>query len=112
MAQPTSPFVLSVLAVGVLVGDASAASIDHTAVACVVAEQFPRFEARLIPADAIGRARVFFRSEGDGQCFTLTIRAAGLPTYSVNGDWGGSAGYTFSLSPQQPTQASRPCPAQ
>ena len=313
MAHPRSLFVLSVLALGGLVGHATAASIDHTAIGCVVAEQFPRFDARLTPADAIGRARVFFRSDGgpawyavqmkqegdrftaalpkpkkslrkfnyyvevadkslatsrteeyttdvvsgkggcskgmmgaamsvasvlleapagaavipvgfssagvvaagstataaggtaavssgggglgtgaivvgtgvlaaagaagayvalkdeapaevsgqvfatfdvnpsgpvgyrnpvvgatvsssldsvttttDGegrfrlvtqtprknnQCFTLTIRGAGLPTYSVNGDWGGSAGYTFSLTPQAPSQASRPCPA-
>ena len=77
MAQPRSLFVLSVLAVGGLVGNASAASIDHKAVGCVVAEQFPRFEARFVPADAIGRARVFFRSEGAPAWYAVQMKPQG-----------------------------------
>ena len=41
-----------------------------------------------------------------GECrdYTITITAAGLPTYSVRGNWGSGvvAGQTFSLSPPGP----------
>ena len=54
---------LAVLAVAS--GSAVAASIDHSAVGCVVPDRFPRFEARVTPADAAARARVLFRAGGD-----------------------------------------------
>ena len=37
--------------------------IDHSAVACMVADHFPKLEARFGDPDAIGRARVQFRGE-------------------------------------------------
>jgi hypothetical protein len=37
--------------------------IDHSAVACMVADKFPKLEARFGDPDAIGRARVQFRGE-------------------------------------------------
>jgi hypothetical protein len=56
------PLVLSSLAIS----DALAQTpvIDHQEVACVVAEKFPLFSARLDPAESIARVRVHFRAEG------------------------------------------------
>jgi hypothetical protein len=53
------------------------AEIDHKPVACVVAEQFPRLEARLTPADGIGRARVFFRAEGGPAWYAVAMKREG-----------------------------------
>lgn len=36
-------------------------NIDHQPVACAVAEEFPRLEARLAPADAVAAARIVFQ---------------------------------------------------
>ena len=38
-------------------------TVEHAAVGCVVAERFPRFEARINPADGVGRALVHFRTD-------------------------------------------------
>ena len=54
-----------------------AATIEHKAVGCVVAEEHPRFEARLTPADAVGRARVFFRGEGASAWYAVPMTPAG-----------------------------------
>jgi hypothetical protein len=52
--------------------------VTHQPVSCVVADKFPRLEARILPADRVGAARVFFqgatsdwysvsmKKEGDG----------------------------------------------
>jgi hypothetical protein len=53
------------------------AEIDHKAVGCAVAEQFPRLEARLTPADAVGRARVFFRTEGSPAWYAVAMKREG-----------------------------------
>jgi hypothetical protein len=42
---------------------AQAPAIDHQEVACVVAEKFPLFSARVDPAESVARARVHFRAE-------------------------------------------------
>ena len=44
-----------------LAPSAPALDIDHKAVACVVANRFPRLEARLLPADNVAVARVVFQ---------------------------------------------------
>jgi hypothetical protein len=41
---------------------ARADTLDHSAVGCVVAERFPRLEARFDPASSVARARVYFRA--------------------------------------------------
>jgi hypothetical protein len=65
MAQRTTFWIG--LAAGVLAAvHVHAAAIEHTAVGCVVADAFPRFEARVVPADSVARARVFFRGSGAG----------------------------------------------
>jgi hypothetical protein len=47
--------------------------------------------------------------EEDSQCYTITITAAGLPTYSVRGGWGRQPqNQIFTLSPPNPSQI-RPC---
>lgn len=53
------------------------AEIDHKAVGCVVAEKFPRLEARLIPVDAVGRARVFFRTGGGSAWYAVAMKREG-----------------------------------
>jgi len=54
-----------------------ATEIDHKAVGCVVAEQFPRLEARLIPVDSVGRARIFFRTEGGPSWYAVAMKREG-----------------------------------
>ena len=68
----------SALLLGLLVGGTSrAATIDHKAVGCAVTERFPRFEARLAPAGAVGGARVFFRSEEGAVWYAVAMKAEG-----------------------------------
>jgi hypothetical protein len=54
---------------------AGAAEIEHKAIGCVVADVFPRFDARITPADTVARARVFFRGEGSGWYSVQMTRA-------------------------------------
>jgi hypothetical protein len=54
-----------------------ATEIDHKAVGCVVAEHFPRLEARLNPADSVGRARIFFRTEGGPSWYAVAMKREG-----------------------------------
>ena len=55
--------------------------IDHKAIGCIVAEQFPRLDACFAPEDNVGRAEIHFRAldsdpwysvpmEKDGPCFS------------------------------------------
>jgi hypothetical protein len=67
-------WVLVVVAVG---RSAGAASIDHKAVGCVVADRYPRFEARLEPAESVKKARVFFRGEGTSAWYAVAMKPAG-----------------------------------
>jgi hypothetical protein len=53
------------------------ASIDHEAVSCVVADRFPQLEARFTPADAVGRARVLFRTETAPVWYGVTMKREG-----------------------------------
>ena len=50
--------------------------IDHSAVACMAAERFPRLEARFAEPDAISRARVQFRGEG-GPWYFVEMKPSG-----------------------------------
>ena len=43
---------------------ADAPVIEHEGAGCVVANQFPRIQARIAPEESIARARVYFRAEG------------------------------------------------
>ena len=54
-------------------------SIDHRGVGCVVAGKFPRFDARLDPADSVARARLHFRPEGGPHWYFVDMKPeAGL----------------------------------
>lgn len=48
--------------------------IDHPAVSCVVAEQYPLFEARFDPGDQVSRALVYFRPEGGHAWYFVTMK--------------------------------------
>lgn len=54
--------------------------IDHSAVACMVAEKFPQLEARITEPDAISRARVQFRGVGGPWYFVEMKRSGGVFT--------------------------------
>jgi hypothetical protein len=51
--------------------------IDHAAVSCVVAEKFPRFEARVVPSDAVARAVVRFRTAAAGPWYAVAMKREG-----------------------------------
>jgi hypothetical protein len=59
---------------------ARAITIAHEGAGCVIADRFPRFEARLDPAGEIARARVFFRAVGTPHWYSvdMTAGAAGF----------------------------------
>ena len=54
--------------------------IDHSAVACMVADHFPKLEARFGDPDAIGRARVQFRGEAGPWYFVAMKREGAVFT--------------------------------
>jgi hypothetical protein len=78
MSPVRRPCVLGGLVlVGFFTPAAYSAEIDHKAVGCVVAEQFPRLEARLTPADAVGRARVFFSTGNRPVWYAVAMKRDG-----------------------------------
>src|SRR5689334_3645997 len=58
-------------------GTAEPPAISHTGVACVVAEKFPRLEARITPADAVARAIVHFRTDAARPWYAVAMKAEG-----------------------------------
>ena len=70
----SAPVVLALL----VASEARAAvTIDHGAVGCIVAERFPRFEARLDPAAEVSRARLHFRPAGGPHWYSVPMKAEG-----------------------------------
>ena len=59
---------MPVLAAGLglipLVVSAQGVTIDHKAVGCIVAEQYPKMSACFVPAAGLARSRVYFRAGG------------------------------------------------
>jgi hypothetical protein len=55
----------------------SAVTIEHAAVGCIVAERFPRFEARFDPAAQVSRARLHFRPAGGPHWYSVPMKAEG-----------------------------------
>ena len=51
--------------------------IDHSPVGCVVAAQFPRFDARFDPADEVAEARVCFRPRGRRDWYSVVMQRRG-----------------------------------
>jgi hypothetical protein len=66
-------------ALGFAVSSSAAGSlqIEHSAVGCIVAERYPRIEARLDPVDSVGRARVFFRAAGTSDWYFVDMKHQG-----------------------------------
>ncbi len=58
-------------------GVRAAIVIEHSGVGCVVAGQFPRFEARFQPASDVSRARLHFRPAGGPHWYSVPMRAEG-----------------------------------
>jgi hypothetical protein len=56
---------------------AQTVSIDHAAVGCVVAERFPRLEARFVPGDAVAKAKVLFQPEGARHWYAVGMKSEG-----------------------------------
>ena len=53
--------------------DGQGPNIDHRAVACVVADKFPRFDARFASADTVATARVVFQPEKSEQWWAVPV---------------------------------------
>ena len=58
-------------------GVRAAIVIEHSGVGCVVAGQFPRFEARFQPASDVSRARLHFRPAGGPHWYSVPMKAEG-----------------------------------
>jgi hypothetical protein len=56
---------------------AEAPAISHAGVGCAVAEKFPRLEARILPADAVARATVHFRTAATQPWYAVAMKAEG-----------------------------------
>jgi hypothetical protein len=55
----------------------AAVQIQHDAVGCVVADRYPRFEAGLVPAADVARARVHFRPRDGKHWYSVPLRPEG-----------------------------------
>ncbi len=55
----------------------AAIAIDHSAVGCIVAAQYPRFEARFNPAAELSRARLHFRPAGSPHWYSVSMKPEG-----------------------------------
>jgi hypothetical protein len=55
----------------------AAVAIEHAAVGCIVAERFPRIEARFDPAAEVSRARLHFRPAGGPHWYSVPMKAEG-----------------------------------
>ncbi len=49
-------------------------SIDHSAVSCVLAGQYPRMHARITPPEGLNRARLYFRAAGSGGWYFVEMK--------------------------------------
>jgi Bacterial SH3 domain len=57
-------------------------AIDHKAVGCLVAEEYPRLEACFAPSEALGRAQVQFRGSETSPWYAVDMKPDG-PCYSA-----------------------------
>jgi hypothetical protein len=75
----------TVVAVLVLVASSAHAAIDirHDAVACVVADRYPRLEAALDPAGEVARARLHFRPRDGKHWYSVPLRPDGAQFAAV-----------------------------
>jgi hypothetical protein len=52
-------------------------AISHAGVGCAVAEKFPRLEAHIVPADAVARAMVHFRTDPARPWYAVAMKPEG-----------------------------------
>jgi hypothetical protein len=60
---------------------AQSLTIEHSAVGCVLAGKFPRLDARFVPGEAVGRARVFFQTTDAKRWYSVAMKP-GSGTFS------------------------------
>jgi len=65
------------IAIAAVAPQAQGAGLDHAPVGCVVADRYPRIEARFTPADSVGRARVFFSGDDSTSWYAVPMTRAG-----------------------------------
>jgi hypothetical protein len=56
---------------------ATGVTIEHRGVACVAADRFPSFEAKLLPLDEVARARLYFRAGSTPHWYFVEMTADG-----------------------------------
>lgn len=64
MKRSLMPVLAAGLGLAPLVVSAQGVTIDHKAVGCIVAEQYPKMSACFVPAAGLARSRVYFRAGG------------------------------------------------
>ncbi len=57
-------------------------AIDHEAVGCIVAEEYPRLEACFAPSESLGRAQIQFRAAETSPWYAVDMKPDG-PCYSA-----------------------------
>ena len=75
MPSHCRPRILLCLLASAVASSAQAVTIAHEGAGCVIADRFPRFEARLDPADEVARARVVFRAAGTPHWYSVDMSA-------------------------------------
>jgi len=109
------PVLAAGLGLGPSVLSAQGVTIDHKAVGCIVAEQYPKMAACFVPAAGLARSRVYFRAGGtphwyfvDGRrdmpCYGFVLpkpkRTIKFVDYYVEGmSTGGGEGRTTEYNP-------------
>ena len=64
MKRTLMPVLAAGLGLAPLIVSAQGVTIDHKAVGCIVAEQYPKMSACFVPAAGLARSRVYFRAGG------------------------------------------------
>jgi len=57
-----------------LLAQTQAPVIEHEGVGCIVADKHPRIDARVIPAEGVARARVYFRAAGTSAWYFVAMK--------------------------------------
>lgn len=70
-------FVKAALAFSTTLGASGPVVIEHDPVGCVVAERFPRLEARLSPTDEVAKARILFQGETVHEWYSVQMKPEG-----------------------------------
>jgi len=72
--RPRQLLNLALLVCCVPCSGAETVTIDHGAVACVVAGRFPRLDARIAPVPQVARARAFFHADDDTRWYFVDMK--------------------------------------